>query len=179
MKDGFLGRLKPILILSLVVVAACTKAAPTQVVKVPPPPLPRIEQHAEPVAAGIPGELAKIAELPKINPSDPIDLTILEAQLQFERGENLYKQGFLQRAKQEFDGAVDLVLDAAQTFPNDARLQHQLTELVARVNAMELAALRQGEGVTDQKEEHAAIDDLEHVETFPALIDPKLQKEVE
>jgi membrane-bound lytic murein transglycosylase D len=44
---------------------------------------------------------------------------------------------------------------------------------------MELQALREGDGFTDQTEEHAAIDDLEHVETFPALIDPKLKKTVE
>src|SRR5207247_6139332 len=179
MRNVFLDRFKRILILSLLVAAACTKAATTQVVKVPPPSLPRTDQHAEPVAAKVPGELAKTAELPKVNADDPIDITILQAQLQFERGENLYNQGFLQRAKQEFDGAVDLILEAAQTFPKDARLQHELTDLVARVNAMELAALRQEEGLTDQKEEHAAIDDLQHVETFPALIDPKLKKEIE
>ncbi len=124
MRSAFLVRSKRILILSLVVVAACTKAAPTRVVKVPPPPLPHIEQHAEPVPAAIPGDLPKIAESPKINAGDPIDLTILETQLQFERGENLYKQGFLQRAKQEFDGAIDLVLDAALNFPKDSRLQN-------------------------------------------------------
>src|SRR5438105_11234166 len=122
MRNVFLVRLRRILILSLVVAAACTKAAPTQVIKVPPPPLPRIEQHAEPVASAISCELPKSAELTKLNAGDPVELTILEAQLQFERGENLYKQGFLQRAKQEFDGAVDLVLDAAQTFPKDPRL---------------------------------------------------------
>ena len=179
MRNAHPVRLNRILILSLTVVAACTKTVPTKVVKAPPPPLPHIEQHAEPQSAAISAELAQIVEKRKINAGDPIELTILEAQLQFERGENLYKQGFLQRAKQEFDGAVDLVLDAAQTFPNDPRLQRELTELAARVNAMELAALRQGEAATDDKEEHAAIDDLEHVETFPALIDPKLKKEVE
>jgi len=119
------------------------------------------------------------ADLPQIRVSDPIDLKILEARQHFELGENLYKQGFLRGAKEEFDRAVDLILDAAQTFPKDARLQHELTDLTARVNAMELAALRQGDGFTDQKEEPAAIDDLLHVETFPALIDPKLKKEVE
>jgi len=179
MRDVLLVRLTRILVLTVAVVPACTKAVPTQVVKVAPAPLPQMEQHAEPLNAAIPAELSKIVELPKTTVGDPIDLMILEAQLQFERGENLYKQGFLQRAKQEFDGAVDLVLEAAQTFPKDARLQHELTDLVARVNAMELAALRQEEGLTDQKEEHAAIDDLQHVETFPALIDPKLKKEIE
>src|SRR5438876_3245125 len=161
----------------LLVVAACTKTVPRKVVRVtpatPPPPFSHIEQHVEPLVAAIP------AELPQISENDPIDLKILEARRHFELGENLYKQGFLRGAKEEFDGAVDLILDAAQAFPKDPRLQHELTDLIARVNAMELAALRQGDGFTDQKEERAAIDDLVHVETFPALIDPKLKKEVE
>jgi len=42
-----------------------------------------------------------------------------------------------------------------------------------------LAALREGDGLIDETDQPAAIDDLEHVETFPALIDPKLKKTVE
>jgi len=115
----------------------------------------------------------------QLNLKDPIDLSILEAQRRFQQGEDLYNQGFLKRAKEEFDGAIDLILENAGVYPKEPRLQHELVELVARVNAMELAALREGDGFTDQAGEHAAIDDLEHVETFPALIDPKLKKTVE
>ena len=140
---------------------------------VEPPPIPHIEQHVDPLFAPIP------TQLPKINFNDPIDIAILEAQLRFEHGEQLYKDGYLKQAKQEFDGAVDLVLDTAGIYPKDLRLRHELTDLVSRINAMELLALREGDGFTDQKEEHAAIDDLERVETFPTLIDPKLKKEVE
>ena len=165
---------KRILILSLLVsLAACAKAVPTNVVKVVPPPLPHIEQHVEPLVAPIP------TQLPKVNFNDPIDIAILEAQLRFERGENLYKNGFLKQAKEEFDAAVDLILDTAGTYPKELRLRHELTDLVGRVNTLEIHALREGDGFTDQKEEHAAIDDLERVETFPTLIDPKLKKEVE
>ena len=173
-----MARFKRILILSLPVLAACAKAVPTTVVKVTPPlPLPHIEQqYVEPIVAPIP------TRLPRVNFNDPIDIAILEAQLRYERGEQLYKDGFLKQAKSEFDGAVDLILDTAGTYPKDLRLRHELTDLVNRINAMELLALREGDGFTDQtdqKEEHAAIDDLEHVETFPTLIDPKLKKEVE
>src|SRR5262249_20223383 len=135
--------------------------------------VPRIDPHPEPLMAPIP------TELPKVNFNDPIDLAILEAQLRFERGESRYRQGFLKQAKEEFDVAVDLILDTGGTYPNDVRLQDELINLVSRVNAMEITALRQGDGFTDPKEEHAAIDDLEHVETFPALIDPKFKQEVE
>jgi membrane-bound lytic murein transglycosylase D len=160
--------------LILPILAGCKTAAPVQPVKVAPPAPSAIQnQRVEPVAAAVP------SQLPQINFNDPIDLTILQAQLRFEEGENLYKQGFLKRAKEEFDSAIDLLLDAAAAHPKQPKLERQLMELTARVNAMELAALREGDGFTDQKDKPAAIDDLKAVETFPALIDPKLKKTVE
>src|SRR5216684_2937856 len=97
----FLARFKriviPSLLVSLLVLAACAKAVPINVVKVVPPPLPHIEHHVEPLVTPIP------TQLPKVNFNDPIDLAILEAQLRFERGENLYENGFLKQAKEEFD----------------------------------------------------------------------------
>jgi membrane-bound lytic murein transglycosylase D len=165
---------KRILILTVPVVAACSSGMPAKVVKVEPPPLPAvIEKRVEPVVVPVP------AQIPQPLPKDPIDLIVSEAELRFERGEDLYKQGFLKRAKEEFDGAIDLLLDSSMRHPNNNRLQQELTDLVAKVHALELAALRDGDGFTDQSEEHAAIDDLEAVETFPALINPKLKKEVE
>jgi membrane-bound lytic murein transglycosylase D len=152
---------------------ACSVPAP-KVVKVTPPAAPRIiEAHPEPVMAAIP------SQLPEINFNDPIELTILEAQTRFEKGEGLYQQGFLKRAKDEFNGAIDLVLDTAASYPKEPKLQKELMDLVGKVNAMELAALREGDGFTDQSDQPAAIDNLEHVETFPTLIDPRLKKTVE
>ena len=161
-----------VLLLLPVLVASC--GAPAQkAAKSSPPSLPRINQQVETVTAQIP------SELPQVNPNDPVERAILQAQLRFENGEKLYKEGSLKRAKQEFDSAIDLILETSASHENEPRLQHELTDLVARVNAMELAAIREGDGLTDGTHERAAIDDLEQVETFPALIDPKFKKEVE
>jgi membrane-bound lytic murein transglycosylase D len=157
----------------LLLLTSCGMPPAAKVVKVAPPPIPKIEQHVEPLVAAVP------AELPQINFNDPVDLAVFEAQLQFTKGEDFYKNGFLRRAKEEFNGAIDQILETAGVYQKEPRLQHELLDLVGRVNAMELQALREGDGFTDQTEEHAAIDDLEHVETFPALIDPKLKKTVE
>ena len=51
------------------------------------------------------------ADLPQIRVSDPIDLKILEARQHFELGENLYKQGFLRGAKEEFDRLLSAALE--------------------------------------------------------------------
>jgi membrane-bound lytic murein transglycosylase D len=168
------------LILCLPILAACTSSAPKTQVKVVPPPQPRIaEEHAEaplvePATPPVPVQIP-----PNGSVVDQIALTVVEAQLRFEHGESLYSQGFLKQAKEDFDGAIDLLLDLANVYPAEPRLQHEISELVSRVHALELAALREGDGFTDQNNETAAIDDLERVETFPETVDPKLKQEVE
>src|SRR6185369_48279 len=143
-------------------------------VKVAPPPLPVLKpQHVDPVQAALP------AKLPQTNFNDPVDVAVFQARLRFDKGESLYKQGFLKRAKDEFNSAVDLMLEVSAAYPKELKLQRELMDLIARINALELAALREGDGFTDQTDEPAAINDLANVETFPALIDPKLKKTVE
>jgi membrane-bound lytic murein transglycosylase D len=115
-----------------------------------------------------------------VNFNDPVQVAILEAQTRFEKGQEFFKDGSLKKAKDEFNAAIDVIRDTAGQYPKDPRLQKELTELVSKVNTMELLALRDGDGFTDQSDQPAAvIDDLEHVETFPSQIDPKLKKKVE
>src|SRR5262249_23142301 len=156
----------------LLSLASCAGST-SKPVKVLPPPMPIIDQHVDPIASALP------TELQQVNFNDPVELAVFQARFRFDQGETLYKQGSLKRAKEEFNRAVDLILDTAEDHPNEQRLQRELVDLVARINAMELAALRDGDGLTDETDEHAAIDDLQHVETFPALIDPKFKKAVE
>jgi membrane-bound lytic murein transglycosylase D len=152
---------------------ACSTPAPKAVKVTPPPTPPHVEAHPEPIVAAIP------SKLPEVNFNDPVQLAILEAQARFERGEELYKNGSLKKAKDEFNVAIDVILDTAGQYQKDPRLQKELTELVSKVNAMELLALREGDGLTDQSDEPAAIDDLEHVETFPSHLEPKHKKTAE
>ncbi len=159
---------------AFVFLTSCKATAPVNPVKVVPPPAPILrQQHVDPIQAAVPTQLAQI------NFNDPVDLAVFQAQVRFDRGEALYKQGFLKRAKDEFNSATDLILETSAKYPKEPKLQRQLMELVARVHALELASLREGDGFTDRTDEPAAIDDLDRVETFPALIDPKLKKTVE
>jgi hypothetical protein len=80
---------KTLAILMLSILAACKTSAPLTTVNVPPPPLPELPKHVEPITAAVP------VQLPQVNFNDPIDITILQAQLKFEKGEELYRQGFL------------------------------------------------------------------------------------
>jgi membrane-bound lytic murein transglycosylase D len=164
---------KTVLMLILPMLAACKTAAPVTTAKITPGFLPAVQQTVQPVAMPLPSELSQV------NFNDPVDLAILRARFRFGKGEYFYSQGVLRQARAEFDSAVDLILETAANYPKDPRLQKELVDIVARVNAIELAALREGEGLTDQNDQPAAIDELEHFETFPALIDPKFKKTVE
>jgi membrane-bound lytic murein transglycosylase D len=132
------------------------------------PAFPRPEPKAAPVASVLPTD----------NVVDPVGLAIVEARMRFEKGQDLYQNGFMVRAKDEFDGAVDILLDSSAKNPQNARLQRELLDLVTKVHTMEVAAIQNGDGFTDPTGDHAAIDDLENV-TFPPVIDPRLKQVAE
>ncbi|HEX4996810.1 MAG TPA: hypothetical protein VFY29_01205, partial [Terriglobia bacterium] len=107
---------------------------------------------------------------------DRVGLAIIEAQMRFDRGNELYAAGFLSKSKDEFDAALDTLLQASSDYPHNDRLQFAISEIVGRVYALELSAIRKGDGFTDQTGEVAAIDDLGNVETFP--VDPKTRDDL-
>jgi membrane-bound lytic murein transglycosylase D len=106
-------------------------------------------------------------------------LAIAEARIHFDRGTGLYDTGFLKQARVAFDAAIETLLETSRSYPRNDRIRHEMTGLVARIHEMEIAAIRSGDGFTDQAEQYAAIDDLNAVPTFPAPIDPKMKAAVE
>jgi hypothetical protein len=97
---------------------------------------------------------------------DPVGLAIIEARTRFDRGQELYKAGFLKRAKEEFDGALDLLLDTASLYPKNGRLDVEIADLADKIHILELAAFKDGDGFSIRNT-NAAIDDLENISTFP------------
>src|SRR5688572_28008832 len=102
------------------VLAACSPTAPAKLAKVLPPPPPPIERQLEPVSVPV------AEQNPVEKKIDPVALAIVEAQLRFEKGEALYGQGFLKQAKEEFDGAIDLLLESASLYPQNSRLEREI-----------------------------------------------------
>src|SRR5262245_13757030 len=98
--------------LILIVLASCATPAP-KTVRVAPPPLqlPKSDRQVEAITSPVPSKLQQI------NFNDPVDMAILEAQLRFGKGEELSKQGALKRAKEEFDSAIDVILQTASSYP--------------------------------------------------------------
>ena len=129
-------------------------------------------------AVVVPADIS--SELPPAPvPPDEVGAVIADARRRFDRGTELYDTGFLKQAKTEFDSAIDTLLNSSRTFPKNERIRKELNDLVARVHEMELTAIRNGDGFTDQDGQRAAIDDINLVPTFPAPIDPKQKEAVE
>ena len=71
----------------------------------------------------------------------------------YARGEAEYRKGRLREAKQEFDRAVDLMLASNIDIKSNAELQEEFDRIVDGVHALEMEALKQGNGFAPKEEE--------------------------
>ena len=126
-----------------------------------------------PKPAAIPAPEPKPQEQPKpIAKLDPIDTLVAQADEQYQAGQANYSAGHMEAAKANFDSAFDILTQAPGGAGSDERLQKEFDKIVDGVNSLELVALRQGDGFTEQKSEPAPIDETNQI-TFP--VDPNLK----
>ncbi|HEY1256856.1 MAG TPA: lytic transglycosylase, partial [Terracidiphilus sp.] len=95
---------------------------------------------------------------------------IQQVEAAYAQGESDYHKGRLPEAKQEFDRAVDLMLASGIDIKNDSELQDEFDRIVDGVNALEMEALKQGNGFV-QPEEPTPAEAAEDV-TFE--VDPNI-----
>jgi membrane-bound lytic murein transglycosylase D len=137
--------------------AACGANTKPQVTATPPP---------APAAVPAPQAPAPLKAL-----ADPITTLIATSQRHFETGEREFKAGHLDKARQEFDQAVEVLLQSPYGARTDARMREHFDRLIDRVNAYEVTALAQGDGFSETKSEAAPIDEiLKNATTFPAPV---------
>ena len=123
-------------------VAAKSPAVATAAVPLPPPPPPH-------------------------PPPDPVVTLIATSQKHFENGERELTLGHLERARAEFDRAVDVLLESPYGARTDSRMREHFDRLIDRISAYEVSALAKGDGFAEKKYEPAAIDELLKIATFP------------
>ncbi|MEO5896384.1 MAG: LysM peptidoglycan-binding domain-containing protein [Vicinamibacterales bacterium] len=75
--------------------------------------------------------------------------------------------GHLDRARIEFDRAVDVLLESPYGARTDARMREHFDRLIDRISAYEVISLAKGDGFAEQKYEPALIDELLKIATFP------------
>jgi membrane-bound lytic murein transglycosylase D len=114
-------------------------------------------------------------EAPKV---DPVEALIGQAEKEFDTGQANYQAGHLEQAKANFDRAFDLLLSYPQGVKSDDRLGDEFDKIVEAVNDLEMQALKQGDGFTQQAAEPAPIDAANDV-TFPVDLNVKAKAEVE
>ena len=96
--------------------------------------------------ASAPAASAPVAQtaLQRRTPADPVVTLIATSQKHFDNGERELKLGHLDRARTEFDRAVDVLLESRYGARTDPRMREHFDRLIDRISAHEVSALAQG-----------------------------------
>lgn len=172
---GFKRQVPAILLLSsLVLLAGCEEAAKKRALVRPPTQnLAVAPLLADPKpATPIPSAVYEAA----LDPQDLTEQVIAEVEASYRSGELNYRAGHLEKARRDFNRAVDRLLTSGLDIHADERLERLFDRIVDGIHAYELAAYREGDGFTEQKVEPAPIDEVADL-TFP--VDPRLKETAE
>jgi len=103
---------------------------------------------------------------------------INQAEQSYKSGVANYQANHLDAARQDFDGAVDLMLSSGMDLKGDPQLSDEFEHLLNAINTLELAALKQGNGLSP-KLEASPLDEVTGLtfSTDPALT-AKLKSEL-
>ncbi len=116
-------------------------------------------------------------EAPKPAPRpDPAETLIAQAERQYAAGQANFQAGHLEAAKDNFDQAFNTLLASNLDVRADDRLEREFDKIVEAVHELELVALKQGDGFTEQRSEPAPIDEANDI-TFP--VDPNIRAKAE
>lgn len=107
-----------------------------------------------------------------------VDKVVAEARQHYFVGERELSLGHLEKAKDEFNASLDVLMEYQGKHDPDSRVQAVVDELQDKIFAHEMAALKEGDGFTEHPLEPALIDDLKNIDTFPTP-DQQTKNEVE
>ena len=125
-------------------------------------------------------KLSYINELAKqqgktIQPN-PSDLLIQQAEEKFRSGRKFYQDRDFDRARQDFDAAVDLMLRASENPTDRALYECKLDDLVDAIHRLDLAGMGAAAVETAPQFEKAPNEDIVQM-TFP--VDPRIKDRVQ
>jgi len=129
----------------------------------------RSQVHAATPAATVPTPSAAAAEAaPPANvvaqsapvEDDPVASLIAVSERHFKAGQTELEQGHFEAAKQDFDKAIEVLLESPFGGRTEPRIREHFDRLVDRISTYEVRALAAGDGFTEKKYEPASIDEL-------------------
>ncbi|MFZ0744778.1 MAG: transglycosylase SLT domain-containing protein [Terracidiphilus sp.] len=127
-------------------------------------------QATAPALPTVPQQPTRPASQPITEQQQRVQLLIGQVEKAYSTGNEDYRKGRLPEAKAEFDRAVDLMLTSGIDIKGDPELQDEFDRIVDQVNALEMEALKQGNGFAPKVEPAPA--DVANDVTF--AVDPNL-----
>jgi membrane-bound lytic murein transglycosylase D len=133
-----------------------------------------------PSLASVPATVEPLPVAPLIQPfEDPVLRLISTSETHFKAGQKELEQGHVEAAKQEFNHAVDVLLESPYGARTEPRIREHFDRLVDRISTYEIRALATGDGFTEKEYEPASIDELLALSTtFGTPAAPKELKDV-
>lgn len=115
-----------------------------------------------PVTQALPTPGDEVAPLPDpTSPDDPVLVLIVASDTLFRDGQDELARGHVEGARLAFNAALDILMDSPWGGRGEPRLRDHFDRLVDRISALELRALADGDGFTEQQQsEPASIDEL-------------------
>ena len=155
---GFRWQRTAVLVL-LPLITACGSA-----IKSEPVGAPAAAHHASRAAGNSRPQLQPPASprtnVEDINAVDPVTALIATSDRHFKIGQTELEQGHFEAAKQEFNLAVNVLLESPYGARTEPRVREHFDRLVDRISTYEVRALADGDGFTETKYEPATIDEL-------------------
>jgi len=103
-------------------------------------------------------------------------LLIADAENVYAAGLRDYRAGNLDKARQEFDQSLSLLLESKLDVSSDERLSAEFDKLVENIHGLEVALVERGDMLSEHKYEPAPIESFAGL-TFP--VDPKVKARVQ
>ena len=164
-----LGPKAAIFLAAAITLSACGPGARRGAISVQPP-----------AAAWAPEPLPlRTPQLPPLPPraaTGPADELIGQAESQYKTGLADYRAGNLEKARQEFDRALGILLESKLDVETDEQLSAEFDKLVDDIHGVELAAIERGDTLSEHKYEAPPIESFAGL-TFP--VDPKVKQQVQ
>jgi membrane-bound lytic murein transglycosylase D len=125
-----------------------------------------------------PANRAKVRPL-RTTPAENIDKLKEQVEAAFATGEQEYKAGHTESARQHFDHALDLLLESGFDLDADPRLSSLFHQIVDTAHNDALLALQDGDAAGEQRSEPAPIDEIAAEGVPGAPVDPGLRTSAE
>jgi membrane-bound lytic murein transglycosylase D len=155
------------------VFAGCDQTLSTKQTKAHPPaatPAPAVAANREPLALAQPLPLAPLPALYDRRPA--IDILVARVQVSFDVAEKEYKAGEFDKARRDYDRAVELIVASGYQSDSDPRLSDLLDQIGETLHSYDVNARQNAGDEEENPGTPAPIDELTDL-TLPAG-DPRL-----